>query len=153
MKTWVEIDKNKPLKPGDLIELEFKTVGTLWIPSVHIALIEWSLGKRDDWEIISNSLPENRRIKFRVLIKSKVPDEPELQTAGIGVTALMVAGAIVAVGLVVSLSLVCVKQFVEVIPETISEISSTPVGKFALAGAGSLGIAVLVYVLSRFIKW
>lgn len=151
MKKWVVIDRNKPLKPGDLIELEYKTAGALWIPSAQIALIEWQLSKRNDWEIISNSMPVGGRITFRVLIKSAVPDDPQLQTAGIGVTALMISGAIVAVGLVSWLLLYEVRQFVDVVPQAIEEISSTPAGQALLTGAGSVGIAVLIYIVSKYV--
>lgn len=151
MKKWVVIDKKKPLKAGDLIELEFKTYGKLWIPSVQVAMIEWQLSKRDDWEIISNSLPAEGRITFRVLIKSKVPDEPKLQTAGIGVTALMISGAIVAVGLVSWLTLHEVRQFIDIVPQTIEDLGSTPGGQAVLAGASSIGIAILIYVVSKYV--
>lgn len=149
----IEIDKNKPLNPGDVIDLEYKTAGTLWIPSIQVAMIEWQLSKRDDWEIISNSLPAQGRITFKVLIKSKVPDDPKLQRAGIGVTALMVSGAIVAVGLVTWLTLDKVYQYVEIAPKAIEELSKTPAGQVAMAGAGSLGIALLVYVIMKYVKW
>jgi hypothetical protein len=149
----IEIDKNKPLNPGDVIELEYKTAGKLWIPSIQIAMIEWQLSKRDDWEILSNSLPTLGRITFKVLIKSKVPDDPKLQTAGIGVTALMISGAIVAVGLVTWLTLDKVYQFVEIAPKTIEELTKTPGGQVVMAGAGSLGIALLVYVIMKYVKW
>ena len=141
----VEINKSKPLNPGDIIELEFKTAGKTWIPSIQIAMIEWKLARRDDWAILSNSLPVAGRITFKVLIKNKYPDEPELQRAGVGVTAIMIGSAIVAVGLVSWLTLDKVYQLVEKM--------DTPAGKVAMAGIGSVGIAILIYVITQYIKF
>lgn len=141
----VEINKSKPLKPGDLIELEYKTVGKLWIPAIQIAMVEWKFTRRKDWAILSTSLPEAGRITFRVLIKNKYPDEPELQRAGIGVTAIMISAAICAVGLVTWLSLDKVYQLVEKM--------DSPSGKIAMAGIGSVGIALLIYVISQYVKF
>ena len=121
----IEIDKNKPLNPGDVIELEYRCTGLVWITSAQVAIIEWQLANRADWSIISNSLPENNRITFEVLIKSKTPQDPKLQTASIGVTALMISAAIVAVGVIGWLTL-----------DKVYQIAETPAGKIAVAGTG-----------------
>lgn len=137
----IEIDKNKPLMPGDVIELEYRCTGMVWITSAQVALIEWKLARRTDWEIISNSLPENNRITFKILIKSKTPQDPKLQTASIGVTALMVSAAIVAVGVIGWLTL-----------DKIYQLTETPAGKIAVAGMGAAGIAVLIIALLMLLK-
>lgn len=141
----VEINKSKPLNPGDIIELEFKTVGKIWIPAIQIAMIEWKFAGRKDWAIISTSLPEAGRITFRVLILDSVPQEPELQTASAGVTAIMIGSAVVAVGIVTLLTLDKVYQLVEKM--------DSPSGKIAMAGIGSVGIALLIYVISQYVKF
>jgi uncharacterized membrane protein YidH (DUF202 family) len=137
----IEIDKNKPLNPGDVIELEYKCTGLVWITSAQVAMIEWQCARRTDWEIISNSLPENNRITFKILIKSKTPQDPKLQTASIGVTALMVSAAIVAVGVIGWLTL-----------DKIYQLTETPAGKIAVAGMGAAGIAVLIIALLMLFK-
>lgn len=136
----IEIDKNKPLNPGDVIELEYRCTGMVWITSAQVAMIEWKLARRSDWEIISNSLPENNRITFKILIKSKIPQDPKLQTASIGVTALMISAAIVAVGVIGWLTLDKVYQIFE-------KVIESPAGQVAVAGMGAAGIAVLIIAL------
>ena len=141
----IEIDKDKPLNPGDVIELEYRCTGLVWITAAQVALIEWRIGKRDDWEIISNSLPENNRITFRILIKSAKPQGPVLQTAG--VTGALIAGAILAatVGVVSWLTLDKIYQVFE-------KVIESPEGKIAVAGMGAAGIAILIIVLLTILK-
>lgn len=121
----IEIDKDKPLNPGDRIEMHFKTTGMVWLTATQIALIEWRIGKRDDWEIISNSLPENNRVIFTILIKEPPKDEPKLQTAS--VTSALIAASILAVsvGILIRFTLGPIYQIIE-----------TPAGKIAVAGTG-----------------
>lgn len=140
----IVIDKNKKLNPGDVIELEFRTTSGLWVPSAQVAMIEWSLSGRSDWEIISNSLPIDNRITFTVLIKDSKPQDPELQTASIGVTALMISAAICAVGLVVVFTLIEVRQLVE-------SVEKSPAGQVAMTGIGAAGIALLVFIIYKYI--
>jgi hypothetical protein len=141
----IEIDKDKPLNPGDVIELEYRCTGLVWITAAQVAMIEWRIGKRDDWEIISNSLPENNRITFRILIKSAKPQGPVLQTAG--VNGAIIAKIILAatVGLMLWLSLDKIYQIVE-------KIIESPEGKIAVAGMGAAGIAVLIIALLMLTK-
>lgn len=141
----IEIDKNKSLNPGDVIELEYKCTGMVWITSAQVAMIEWQCAKRTDWEIISNSLPETNRITFKILIKSKIQQDPKLQTASIGVTALMVSAAIVAVGVIGWLTLDKIYQLVE-------KVIESPAGQVAVAGMGAAGIAVLIIALLMLLK-
>jgi len=141
----IEIDKDKPLNPGDVIELEYRCTGLVWITSAQVAMIEWKLKGRTDWEIISNSLPANNRITFRILIKSAKPQGPVLQTAG--VNGAIIAKIILAatVGLMLWLSLDKIYQIVE-------KIIESPEGKIAVAGMGAAGIAVLIIALLMLTK-
>jgi len=136
----IEIDKDKVLLPGDRIELHFKTTSMLWVTAAQIALIEWRIGKRDDWEILSNSLPANNRVIFTILVKDSAKTSPVLQTAGIGVTAAVIAAAIVAVGVISWLTL-----------DKVLQIMETPEGKIAVAGTGvgiaAAGIGLLLLLL------
>lgn len=146
----IEIDKNKKLNPGDVVELEFKTLGDVWFPAAQIAMIEAALANRTDWEIISNTLVVAGRITFTVLIKKYEPEGSWLQPAGtelqsslvfttIAVTAATIGASICAVGLVTWLVLDKVYQIVEE-----SEV--------AAVGIGAAGIALLIYVLIQFWK-
>jgi len=138
----VEIDKNKVLLPGDVIELHFLTTSMLWIQSAQIAIIEWKLEKRKDWTIISNSLPANNRVIFTVMVNSEQRElqAGEYQTAGIGVTAVAIAAAIVAVGAITWLTL-----------DKVLQLQETPAGKIAVAGTGlgiaAAGIALLLFFI------
>lgn len=159
MKKWIVIDKDKPLKRGDIIQLDFNISGGLWLSSAEIAVIEWSLKDRDDWEIISNSLPSEGRITFTVRVKGYGYGATgswlqQQEAAGfvvtgsvIAVTAAKIAGSIIMVGLVMSLVLYEVRQFVEIVPDTITEMSSTTSGKIVMAVVGILTAAYLIKYL------
>lgn len=136
----VEIDKDKKLLPGDIIEMHFRTTGMVYIQAAQIGLIEWRLSGRKDFSIIRNSLPENNRVIFTVEILKPEDEKPGLQTAGI--TGAQIAAAIFAVAVfgIFYLSL-----------EKIYQIMESPAGKAAVAGAGiglaALGIAALLLIL------
>jgi len=137
-----EIDKNKVLNPGDVIELHFKTTSMLWIQSAQIAAIEWKFEKRKDWQIISNSLPFNNIIIFTVLVKEQMReiDETEMQTASISITAAVIAAAIIGCGIIAWLTL-----------DKIYQIQESPVGKLAVGGTGigiaAAGLAALLFLI------
>jgi uncharacterized membrane protein YidH (DUF202 family) len=147
----IEIDRNKKLNPGDVVELEFKTIGEVWFPAAQIAMIEGALANRMDWVIIRNSLPADGRITFTVLIRKYEPEGSWLQPAEMGsmqtslvfttiaVTAATIGASICAVGMVTWLVLDKVYQIVEE-----SEV--------AAVGIGAAGIALLIYVLIQFWK-
>lgn len=144
----VEIDKDKVLVPGDRIEMHFRTVGLVWLQAAQIALIEYRIGKRKDFRILSNSLPANNRVIFTIEIIQPPADQPELQTAGAGaivLTVAKIAGVIIALG-VVWLTLDKTFQIVE-------KIVDSPGGKVAVAGTGigiaAAGIAALLYFLPK----
>jgi len=137
----IEIDKNKVLSPGDVIELEFTAPSGLWLQSAEIAAIEYKLSGRKDWEIISNSLPADGRVRFTVLVKDSKQQDPGLQTASIGVTALMIAAAIVSVTLVTYFTFVSAYKLVE----------DSPAGPVAMSGVGAAGWALLIYVIYKYV--
>ena len=139
----VEIEKNKVLVPGDRIEMHFRTTGMLWLQSTQIAMIEWRMSKRKDFRIISNSLPANNRVIFTIDITEPPKEEPQLQRAGIALTAAVIAASIVAVGIIAWLTL-----------DKVYQIQESPAGKIAVAGTGigiaAAGIAALLFlILSR----
>lgn len=150
---WVVIDKDKPLKKGDIVELEFRILSGLWLSSTEIALIEWSLKDRDDWEILSNTLPSQGRIKFTVRVKGygatgswlQPPAATGLVVTGtvVAVTVAKIAATICAVGLVMSLVLYEARQFVEVGPKVIKELSETTGGKISMVVVGLLAFTLL----------
>lgn len=129
----IEIDRDKPLNPGDIIELHFKTLGMVWLKASQIALVDWYLDRRKDFKIRSWSLPNNTSVIFEVEI---------LKTNPVIVTAAVVAAAIAGVLFMCWLTLDKVYQIVDV-----------PAGKIAVAGGGigmaAAGIGLLALLLKK----
>lgn len=125
----IEIDINKPLNPGDIIEMHFKTIGMVWITSAQIALIEWRLEKRKDFCIVSHSLPANNRVIFTIEI---------LKTNPVVLTAAVIGAVIIGAGIVAWLTLDKVYQIVE------SPAGKAVVGGTALSFAALAVIAILI---------
>lgn len=123
----VEIDKNKPLEPGDLIEMHFKTFGGTWLKSAQIALIEWRLEGWPYFQIISWTLPDPHTWIVEIRIKKTNP---------VSVTAAIIAGVIIAAGAIAWLTLDKVYQILE-----------SPAGQVGVAGFGALAIVVAVVVI------
>lgn len=150
--SWVKIDKDKALSPGDIIELDFKILSGLWLSSIEIATIEWNLANRTDWEIISNSLPAQGMITFTIQIKDQAQGSWLQSPAGpaglvftvIAVTAATIAASICAVGLITSLVLYEARMFVK-------ETTATPGGQIASTGVGAVGIAALIFVFYKYV--
>ncbi len=129
----VEIDRDKPLEPGDLIELHFKTIGGSWLRYAHIALIEYTLEGQKEFKIISSRLPNDHTMIIEVRINKTNP---------VLLTAALIAGLIIAVGVVGWLTLDKVYQILE-----------SPAGKIGIAGFGILAavaaIAIILSLLSK----
>ena len=129
----IEIDKNKILSPGDIIELHFTSVGLAWITAAQIALIDYTLSNRKDFDILDWQLPEPAKIIFKVKV---------LKTNPVVVTAAVIAAAIIAAGVVAWLTLDKVYQIIE-----------SPAGKVTVAGIGigtiALAFLVIAYLLKR----
>ena len=142
-----EIDKDEPLYPGDVIEMQFKAYGPNWVylRAAELALIKWRLEQSNpDYDLISWQAPGDKLIlTFR--IKEPREPTPQVQQAGIG-TAAVIAVIVIGGGLFAWLSL-----------DKIYKISSSPAGQMALAGTGALGMVFVVIVgylvLSRFYGW
>ena len=136
----IEIDKNKPLNPGDIIEMHFVTTGMTWLTATQIALIEWKLEKRKDFRILSHSLPAGNRVFFTILIEQQPEDVPQVYEAGALITAVTIAkiiGAVSVVGLFY-LSLDKIYQIME------SPFGKAVVGGTALSFAALAVIAILI---------
>lgn len=144
-----EIDKDEPLFPGDVIEMQFKTWGPDWIylRAAELAVLKWRMEKKNpDYEMTawdSTTYPNRLIMTFKIL-EPREPT-PEIQQAGIG-TAAVIAVIVIGGGLFAWLSL-----------DKIYKISSTPAGQVALAGTGALGMVFVVIVgylvLSRYYGW
>jgi len=125
----IEIDKDKPLEPGDLIELHFRSVGGTWLTAAQIALIDWQLEGRSDFRIKSWSIPVPQVVIFEIEVKKTNP---------LIVTAAVIAGAIIAAGVVAWLTL-----------DKVYQIMESPAGQVGVAGFGVLAaVAAVAVVLS-----
>jgi len=120
----VEIDRNKPLQPGDIIELHFSTLGMTWITAAQIALIEWRLAGRRDFTILSQSLSENNKAIFTARINKTNP---------VVVTAAVIGALIIGAGVVAWLTL-----------DKVYQIMESPAGQVGMVGFGALATAVAV---------
>jgi len=49
----IEIDKDRPLNPGDVVLLHFRTPGGTWIKAAECAIVESALERRRDFKITS----------------------------------------------------------------------------------------------------
>lgn len=121
----IEIDINKPLNPGDVIELHFIITGMFWITAAQIALIEYRLEKRKDFRIISHSLPSGNKVIFTARV---------LKTNPVVVTAAVIGAVIIGAGVVAWLTLDKIYQLIE-----------SPAGKVAV-GATALFIPALAII-------
>ncbi len=121
----IEIDKDKPLQPGDVIELHFLTVGMVWIQAAQIAMIEWQLdGRKKDFTILSHSLPADNKVIFTVRVNKTNP---------VIVTAAVIGGLIIAAGVIAWLTLDKVYQIIE-----------EPAGQILVGGIGAIATAVAI---------
>ena len=127
----IDIDKNKPLEPGDIIEMHFKTIGMVWVTATQIALIEWRVEGRKDFCILSHSLPVGNKVIFTIKV---------LKTNPVILTAAVIGAIIIGAGVVAWLTL-----------DKIYQIMESPAGKVAVAGttvsfAALAVLAILVLV-------
>ncbi len=129
----IEIDINKPLDPGDVIEMQFKTTGMVWLTAAQIALIEYRLEKRKDFRILRHSLPANNRVNFTIEV---------LQTNPVLVTAAVIGAVIIGAGVVAWLTLDKVYQIIE-----------APAGKALVGGTAlflpALAVIAIIFLLRK----
>jgi len=128
----IEIDINKPLNPGDVIELHFIITGMFWITAAQIALIEYRLEKRKDFRIISHSLPSGNNVIFTVKV---------LKTNPVVVTAAVIGAVIIGAGVVAWLTLDKIYQIVE-----------SPAGKVAIGGTALFIPALAIIAILIFFR-
>lgn len=120
----VLIDQNKALEPGDRIELHFVSIGLAWLKATQIALIEWKLAGRKDFDILNWQIPDPNTVIFTVQIK---------QTNPVVLTAAIIAAAIIGAGVVAWLTLDKVYQIIE-----------SPAGKVGFTGFGIAAAAATI---------
>lgn len=127
-----EIDINKPLNPGDIIEMHFKTTGMVWMTAAQIALIEYRLESRKDFYIRSHSLPAGDKVIFTIEVKKTNP---------VVVTAAIIGGLIIGAGVIAWLTLDKVYQIIE-----------APAGKVAIGGMALFLPALAIIVILIFLR-
>ncbi len=128
----IEIDRDKVLSPGDIVELEFRTLGLVWIQSTQLALIDWRLKGRKEFSIISWSIPQPDRIIFECRVNKTNP---------VIVTAAVIGGIIIATAVIGWLTLGKVYQIV-----------TEPAGKILVGGVGAGAIAIAIALLLPMFK-
>lgn len=133
------IDKNKPLNPGDVIEMHFVTTGMTWPTAAQIAIIEWRLENRKDFRILGHSLPVGNNVFFTIqIIEPPEKGIPQVYASGVGITAAIIGAAIIGAGVVAWLTLDKIYQIIE------SPAGKAVVGGTALSFAALAVIAILV---------
>lgn len=117
---WQEIDKDKPLKPGDTVRLHFTMHGPMIVRAVQLAFIDRALENKEGFEIQRYVIDadEPRRIYWEAKVTKTNP---------VIVTASVIAGAIILSGVVLWLVLDKTEQLIE-----------SPVG--AAMGIGTVAI-------------
>ncbi len=127
MSTKVLIDKEKRLAPSDVVELHFKSSGMQYLAAVQIAAIEYMLSGKEAFTILNWSIPENNVVIFTVRVNKTNP---------VIITCAIIAGLIIAVGVIAWLNLQKVYQIVD-----------DPAGKLLLSGTGALAIALAIAII------
>jgi len=125
----IEIDKNKPLKPGDIIEMYFRSTSMVWIKATQIALIDYRLAGRKDFTILSWSLDGPNTVIFTVQVKKTNP---------VIVTAAVIGAAIIGAGVVAWLTL-----------DKVLQITESPTGKVLAGGAIVAAILALLVLMKK----
>jgi len=123
----VEISKDKPLQPGDIIEIHFKTVGGTWVKASHLAIIEYRLAGRSDFEIRSWSIPDDHSLYFEILIKKTNP---------VAVTAAIIGAVIIGTGVIAWLTF-----------DKVYQIMDSPAGQVGVAGFGVFAIVAAIVII------
>lgn len=123
----IEIDINKALSPGDVIELHYRTIGLVWVQAAQIALIESKLKDKPGWRIKSWEIVGKTKMIFTIVITEE--KEPKMYTAGIISWGIVLAG----LGIIAWFLL-----------DKVYQISETPAGKIGIAGIGTLGVVAAI---------
>ena len=68
-----EIDKDRVLDPGDVVELHFNTPGGDWLKATEAAVVEWSLEGRKDFKVKSIDYWQPGKIIVEVEVQKTNP--------------------------------------------------------------------------------
>ncbi len=130
----ISIDKNAPLNAGDIVELEFKWLTDYtWLRAAQWYAIESHLkASYDNFKVLTWNNGDTALTVRVEVIAPKVPD-PQRQEAGINITAIIIATAVVGSFLLWYLSL-----------DGTYKIVDTPAVKI---GASALLIFAIAYFL------
>lgn len=139
----IEIDKNKQLNPGDIIEMHFFTSGMSWLTATQIAILEWRLENRKDFRVLNHSLPAGNMVFFTIQVTEPPADQvPKVYKAGVGITAAIIGAAIIGAGVVAWLTL-----------DKIYQIMESPAGKAVVTGTAlfmpALAVVAILILLRK----
>ena len=144
----VLIDKDTPLKPGDRIEMHFKSIGMTYIKAAQVALLEKRLAGRQDFTVTGIQAPADQptTLIFHIEIKGGLPPGVRgIAGAAAVVTAAKIAAIIAALGL-----------FYLALHEVyliVKEVTGSPAGQVGFAGMGiglaAAGIVALLALLPK----
>lgn len=97
--TRIELKQDEALKTGDVVELHFKSSGPQWWKAAIAAAIEARLSNRKDFTIRTVDYTQDGELIFTCVVGEVTPAPGQVQQASI-VSVAIIAGAIVAVGLI-----------------------------------------------------
>lgn len=139
----VLIDKDIPLKPGDIIEMHYITAGMGIITATQIALIEWRLAARKDFEILSYQLPPgSNRVIFTIQIKEPATDDIQRASPSVALTAAIIGATIIGAQVI---GLMTLDKIYLMFKKAVDSLA----GKVAVAGFGGLAaVAAIAIVIS-----
>ncbi|MBA7518477.1 hypothetical protein ES705_10547 [subsurface metagenome] len=139
----IEIDKDVPLNPGDIIEMHYITAGMGIITATQNRtdrVAARSAERFRDFELSTAAWLESCRIYIQ--IKEPAMDDPQVAGVGVAITAAIIGAAIIGAGVIGLMSL-----------DKILLIMESPAAKVAVVGFGSLAaaaaIALVISILGR----
>lgn len=140
----VSLNLDEALKPNDIIEIDFRITNWVWSQASEIYLIESYCKNREDWEIISNTMPLDNLITFRIKVLSGISKGNVFEQASIAATARTIGYVIATAGIASWLVLLSARKFV-------AETKDSPGVQAAMSGVGAAGWAILLYVVYKFL--
>lgn len=135
--TKTEISKDTPLQTGDVVELHFKSVGMTWIQATQIAAIEYWCGLwHKEFTILSESVLDDNTIVFKIQVNKSNP---------VILTAAVIGSIIAGCGILAWLTL-------DKVYKIATEVLTSPAGKIAVGGLGSLATAAAIVLIIGLFK-
>lgn len=129
----IQIDKDAPLFPGDVVRLYFTFFGPNWVylRASELAVLQWRLGQQHpDWEMLRwNSVDYPNQLVLDFVIKEPQGEEIQIAKASAVTTGALIAVIVIGGGLFTWLSF-----------SKIEKIVSSPAG---FLGMAALLVAVL----------